>query len=104
MKKLTLSLVAIFILSIATTAQITKKTLELPEFKSVYNNSNYTVYLKQTNKQEIVVEALTEIYELTNIIVENGVLMVNVERKPDNPSKPNDEGLYKREKLNRLAS
>jgi hypothetical protein len=87
MKKLTLSFVAIFILSIATSAQITKKTLELPEFKSVYNNSNYTVYLKQTNKQEIVVEALTEIYELTSIIVENGVLMVNVERKPDNPNK-----------------
>lgn len=87
MKKLTLSFVAIFILSIAAAAQITKKTLELPEFKSVYNNSNYTVYLKQTNKQEIVVEALTEIYELTSIIVENGVLMVNVERKPDNPNK-----------------
>jgi hypothetical protein len=32
-------------------AQTTKKTLELPEFKSIYVNSNYTVYLKQTNKQ-----------------------------------------------------
>lgn len=32
-------------------------------------------------------EALTEIYELTTIKVENGVLMVNVERKPDNPNK-----------------
>jgi hypothetical protein len=68
-------------------AQVTKKTLELPEFKSIYNNSNYTVYLKQTNKQEISVEALTEIYELTTITVENGILMVNVERKPDNPNK-----------------
>ena len=68
-------------------AQVTKKTLELPEFKSIYNNSNYTVYLKQTNKQEVNVEALTEIYELTKIEVENGVLMVNVERKPDNPNK-----------------
>lgn len=87
MKKITLSITAILILSVVSFAQITKKTLELPEFKSVYNNSNYTVYLKQTNKQEVVVEALTEIYELTNIIVENGVLMVNVERKPDNPNK-----------------
>jgi hypothetical protein len=87
MKKLVVSAVAILALSIASFAQVTKKTLELPEFKSVYNNSNYTVLLKQTNKQEIVVEALTEIYELTNIFVENGVLMINVERKPDNPNK-----------------
>jgi Putative auto-transporter adhesin, head GIN domain len=68
-------------------AQVTKKNLELPEFKSIYVNSNYTVYLKQTNKQEVSVEAITEIYELTDIHVENGVLMVNVERKPDNTNK-----------------
>lgn len=73
--------------SIAASAQVTKKTLELPEFKSIYVNSNYTVYLKQTNKQEVSVEALTEIYELTTIKVENGVLMINVERKPENPNK-----------------
>jgi len=73
--------------SIAAQAQVTKKTLELPEFKSIYVNSNYTVYVKQTNKQEVSVEALTEIYELTTIKVENGVLMVNVERKPDAPNK-----------------
>lgn len=87
MKKLTLSLIAIFLFSMVSFAQVTKKTLELPEFKSIYNNSSYTVLLKQTNKQEVIVEALTEIYELTNIFVENGVLMVNVERKPDNPNK-----------------
>nr|PZN49510.1 MAG: hypothetical protein DIU61_16760 [Bacteroidota bacterium] len=68
-------------------AQVTKKTLELPEFNSIYVNSNYTVYLKQTNKQEVVVEALTEIYELTDIHVEDGVLMINVERKPSNTNK-----------------
>lgn len=73
--------------SIAAQAQVTKKTLELPEFKSIYVNSNYTVYVKQTNKQEVSVEALTEIYELTTIKVENGVLMVNVERKPETPNK-----------------
>jgi Putative auto-transporter adhesin, head GIN domain len=71
----------------ASFAQVTKKTLEFPEIKSIYNNSNYTVYLKQTNKQEVNVEALTEIYELTNIAVENGVLIINVDRKPDNPNK-----------------
>jgi hypothetical protein len=68
-------------------AQTTKKTLELSEFQSIYNNSNYTVYIKQTNKQEVIVEALTEIYSLTEIKVENGVLLINVERKPDNPNK-----------------
>ena len=82
-------LISLFLLSVASIAfaQVTKKTLELPEFKSIYVNSNYTVYLKQTNKQEIIVEAVTEVYELTNIVVDNGVLMVNVERKPDNPNK-----------------
>jgi len=68
-------------------SQVTKKTLELPEFKSIYVNSNYTVYLKQTNKQEVVVEALTEIYTLTNIHVENGILMIDVDRKPENTNK-----------------
>lgn len=68
-------------------AQTTKKVLELPEFKGIYVNSNYTVYLKQTNKQEVTIEALTEIYSLTEVKVENGILMVNVERKPDNPNK-----------------
>lgn len=68
-------------------AQVTKKVLELPEFKSIYVNSNYTVYLKQTNKQEVTIEALTEIFSVTEVKVENGILMVNVERKPDNPNK-----------------
>lgn len=82
-------LLSLLLLSAAsiTFAQVTKKTLELPEFKSIYVNSNYTVSLKQTNKQEVTVEALTEIFELTTIKVENGVLMINVERKPDNPNK-----------------
>lgn len=87
MKKFILFTVLVLTVSIVTNAQVTKKTLELPEFKSIYNNSNYTVYLKQTNKQEVVVEALADIYELTNVIVENGVLMINVERKPDNQNK-----------------
>jgi len=67
--------------------QNTKKVLELPEFKGIYVNSNYTVYIKQTNKQEVTIEALTEIFSLTEVKVENGILMINVERKPDNPNK-----------------
>jgi hypothetical protein len=82
-------LFSLVLLSIAsfTFAQTTKKTLDLPEFKSIYVNSNYTVYVKQTNKQEVTVEALTEIWELTSVKVENGVLLVNVERKPETPNK-----------------
>ncbi|MEO5978465.1 MAG: head GIN domain-containing protein [Chryseolinea sp.] len=68
-------------------SQTTKKVLELPEFKGIYVNSNYTVYVKQTNKQEVTIEALTEIFSLTEVKVENGILMINVERKPDNPNK-----------------
>lgn len=86
MKKLIL-FVALLLFSSASFAQVTKKTLELAEFKSIYVNSNYTVYLKQTNKQEVSVEALSDIYALTSIVVENGVLMINVERKPDSPNK-----------------
>jgi hypothetical protein len=84
-----LVLFTLVLLSVASVAfaQTTKKTLELSEFQSIYNNSNYTVYVKQTNKQEVIVEALTEIYSLTEIKVENGVLLINVERKPDNPNK-----------------
>lgn len=86
MKHVTFSILFITLLS-STMAQVTKKPIELPEFKSIYNNSNYTVYLKQTNKQEVTVEALTEIFTLTEIKVENGVLMINVDRKPDSPNK-----------------
>lgn len=68
-------------------SQVTKKVLDLPEFKSIYVNSNYTVYLKQTNKQEVTVEALTEIYSVTDIKVVDGILMINMERKPESPNK-----------------
>jgi len=84
-----LVLFTLVLLSVASLAfaQTTNKTLELSEFQSIYVNSSYTVYLKQTNKQEVKVEALTEIYSLTEVKVENGVLLINVERKPDNPNK-----------------
>jgi hypothetical protein len=85
--KTSVLLVVLFITTFSTFAQNTKKVIELPEFKGIYVNSNYTVYLKQTNKQEVTVEALTEIFSVTDIKVENGILMVNVERKPDNSNK-----------------
>ena len=86
---LAIILISLLLLSAASIAfsQAIKKTFELPEFKSIYVNSNYTVLLKQTNKQEVIAESPADVMELTNLIVDNGVLMVNVERKPDNPNK-----------------
>lgn len=86
---LALILFSLLMLSIASIAlaQPTKKTFELPEFKGIYLNSNYTVFLKQTNKQEVTVEADKEILDLTTLLIDNGVLMINVERKPDSPNK-----------------
>src|SRR5882757_3230790 len=81
-----LSLILLSAASIAF-SQTTKKTLELPDFKSIYVNSNYTVMLKQTNKQEVVVEAPSDIFEASEIKVDNGILMINMERKPDSPNK-----------------
>lgn len=86
MKNLFVAFIFVAVASVSF-AQTTKKTLELPEFKGIYVNSNYTIYLKQTNKQEVTVEALTEIFSVSEFKVENGILMVNVERKPDNPNK-----------------
>jgi hypothetical protein len=85
--KTTLFAIAILLTSATAFSQVTKKVLELPEFKGIYVNSNYTVYLKQTNKQEVTVEALTEIFSVSDIKVENGILMINIERKPETPNK-----------------
>ena len=85
--KTTILSVALCVLGQVAFSQITKKVLDLPEFKSIYVNSNYTVYLKQTNKQEVTVEALTEIYSVTDIKVADGILMINIERKPESPNK-----------------
>jgi hypothetical protein len=87
MKKNIICLLVMICASGIASAQTTKKVLELPEFKGIYVNSNYTVYLKQTNKQEVTVEALTEIFAVSEFKVENGILMINVDRKPESPNK-----------------
>jgi hypothetical protein len=50
MKKSLVFILGLLSVAFVSSAQVTKKTLELAEFKSIYVNSNYTVYLKQTNK------------------------------------------------------
>lgn len=66
---------------------VTKKTLELPEFHSISVNSGYTVYIKQHNKQEVNVEALSEIYSISEFKVINGILHINVQRKEGSTNK-----------------
>jgi hypothetical protein len=66
---------------------ITTKDVELAEFHTIYLNSGYTVYLKQTNKQEVKVEVLSEIYERTELKVENGVLHINTKPAESSSSK-----------------
>jgi hypothetical protein len=87
MKTLISSVFILYFLAQASTAQVTRKVIEVPEFKGIYVNSNYTVYVKQTNKQEVSVEALSEIFDATEIKVENGILMINMERKTETPNK-----------------
>lgn len=65
---------------------VTRKTIELPAFSSIYLNSNYTVYLKQTNKQEATVEVLSEIFEVTEFKVESGILHINIKKQPKDPN------------------
>lgn len=93
MKSLTLTLLALcsFLFSFISVddigPEVTKKKLELPAFNSIYVNSNYTVYLKQTNKQAVEVEALSEIYAISEFKVEDGIFHINIKRKKDSANK-----------------
>lgn len=66
---------------------IVRKVLQLPEFHSVSVNSSYTVYIKQTNRQEVSVEALKEIYDNSEFKVEDGVLHINITKKEEKTNK-----------------
>ncbi|WP_176223816.1 head GIN domain-containing protein [Marivirga sericea] len=61
--------------------------MNIVDFHSVSVNSAYTVYLKQSNKEEVRVEAEKEIYALTEITVEEGVLHINIKKDDSQTSK-----------------
>ncbi len=86
--KPTINIFFLFVVSLAQAKgpDVTRKTLELSNFSSIYVNSNYTVYLKQTNKQEVTVEVLTEIYDISEFKVESGTLHINIQKKPKDPN------------------
>jgi hypothetical protein len=74
-------------MAVAASAQVTKQELTLPPFHSIWLNSNYTVYVKQSNKQEITLEVLKEVFDLSEFKVENGVLHINMDKKPEPKNK-----------------
>lgn len=61
--------------------------MNIVDFHSISVNSAYTVYVKQSNKEEVRVEAEKEIYELTEITVEEGVLHINIKKDDSQTSK-----------------
>ena len=88
MSRIIYSLVFIFLFTnVQANNEIIKKMLDLPEFHSVSLNSSYTVYIKQTNKQEVTVEALKELYDNSEFKVEDGVLHINLYKKEEKNSK-----------------
>jgi hypothetical protein len=63
------------------------EVMNIVDFHSISVNSAYTVYVKQSNKEEVRVEATKEIYDLTEITVKEGVLHINIKRDDSQSSK-----------------
>jgi len=61
--------------------------MNIVDFHSISVNSAYTVYVKQSNKEEVRVEAAKDIYDITEIIVKEGVLHINIEKDDSQTSK-----------------
>lgn len=75
-------------ISSSVTAQVNSyDVMNIVDFHSISVNSAYTVYVKQSNKEEVRVEAEKEIYDLTEITVKEGVLHINIKRDDSKSSK-----------------
>ncbi|WP_375580479.1 head GIN domain-containing protein [Marivirga tractuosa] len=61
--------------------------MNIVDFHSISVNSAYTVYVKQSNKEEVRVEAEKEIYDLTEITVKEGVLHIDIKKDDSKTSK-----------------
>ncbi|ADR22917.1 hypothetical protein MATR_32340 [Marivirga tractuosa] len=89
MKK-SIFIIGILFLTISSslTAQVNSyDVMNIVDFHSISVNSAYTVYVKQSNKEEVRVEAEKEIYDLTEITVKEGVLHINIKRDDSKSSK-----------------
>jgi hypothetical protein len=89
MKKSNFILGILFLLiSTSISAQVNNyNVMNIVDFHSISVNSAYTVYVKQSNKEEVRVEAEKEIYDLTEITVQEGVLHINIKRDDSKSSK-----------------
>ncbi|MGJ3234618.1 head GIN domain-containing protein [Marivirga sp.] len=76
------------LISTSISAQVNNyNVMNIVDFHSISVNSAYTVYVKQSNKEEVRVEAEKEIYDLTEITVKEGVLHINIKRDDSKSSK-----------------
>ncbi|WKK79161.2 head GIN domain-containing protein [Marivirga arenosa] len=88
MKKLGFSiLLLLMMLSTTSYSQVNNYNINLVEFNSISVNSAYTVYVKQSNKEEIKIKAEKEIYEISEFIVKEGVLHINIKKDESKASK-----------------
>ena len=89
MKK-SIFILGILVLFISTSllAQVNNyDVMNIVDYHSISVNSAYTVYVKQSNKEEVKVEATKEVYDLTEITVEDGVLHINIKKDESQASK-----------------
>lgn len=89
MKK-SIFILGILVLFISTSllAQVNNyDVMNIVDYHSISVNSAYTVYVKQSNKEEVRVEATKEVYDLTEITVEDGVLHINIKKDESQASK-----------------
>jgi hypothetical protein len=89
MKKSNFILAILFLLgSTSIYAQVNNyDVMNIVDFHSISVNSAYTVYVKQSNKEEVRVEAEKEIFDLTVITVKEGVLHINIKKDDSKTSK-----------------
>ena len=89
MKKSILTLGILFLFTSSTLlAQVNNyDVMNIVDYHSISVNSAYTVYVKQSNKEEVRVEAEKEIYDLTEITVQEGVLHINITKDESQTSK-----------------
>lgn len=89
MKKSILTLGILFLFTSSTLlAQVNNyDVMNIVDYHSISVNSAYTVYVKQSNKEEVRVEAEKEIYDLTEITVQDGVLHINIKKDESQTSK-----------------
>ncbi|MDH5602986.1 MAG: DUF2807 domain-containing protein [Cyclobacteriaceae bacterium] len=78
--QLVLCFILIGFIAPGASGQLVKK-LELGAFKAISLNSNYRVILRQSNKQEVEVKVEEDIWNATNIWVDNGVLHIDIKRE-----------------------